>query len=352
MKMILKTYKSIITIFMIALFTGCGPDEPANASVSSLTSITLTSSTTVSDVNSVVTFTVTGNDGIDYTAESTITMADGTEISGNSYTTAAEGTFVFTASYNSLTSNGKQLTVSDTVVKFQKNVLIEDFTGTWCGYCPRVTYGIEQVEAATDFAIPVAIHVFDSMEASGIGTLVDHFNSAGSYPFAKLDRNVTWSSPQPSNLAQVVGFTTTDADLGLSISSALDGVSMTVDVSVKFEVDYSASNLKLIVYILEDNVIQDQTNSTSYYGGASVLTDFVHNDVLRVMLTDSFGDAILSSETVANTTFDKTFSMNVPSNVIDTAEVSVVAFVVDGDTKAVVNVQSAHLGETQAFQAL
>tara|TARA_B110000046_G_C12769656_1_gene304364 strand:+ start:382 stop:492 length:111 start_codon:yes stop_codon:yes gene_type:complete len=35
-----------------------------------------------------------------------------------------------------------------------------------------------------------------------------------------------------------------------------------------------------------------------------------------------------------------------------TAEVSVVAFVVDGDAKAVVNVQSTHLRETQAFQAL
>ena len=337
---------------MFSLFTGCSSDEPANAPELSVTSITLESSSNVSDVNSVVTFTVTGNDGVDYTADSTITMADGTALSGNSYSTAAEGAFVFTATYNSLTSNDKQITVSDTVIKFQKNVLIEDYTGTWCGYCPRVTYGIEQVEAETDFAVPVAIHVFDTMEVSGIGTLVNHFNSQGSYPFAKLDRNVTWSSPQPSNVAQVVSFTTTDADLGLLISPALDGSSMTIDVSVKFEVDYSSSNLKLVVYLLEDKVIHNQNNSTSYYGGESVLTDFEHNDVLRALLTDSFGDVILSSETVANNTFDKTFSMNVPSNVSDTNELSIVAFVVDGDTNAVVNVRSAHFGDTQNFQAL
>jgi len=50
--------------------------------------------------------------------------------------------------------------VDDTPVsgKFQKRVLIEDFTGTWCGYCPRVSYGIDRVMEQTTKAVPVAIH--------------------------------------------------------------------------------------------------------------------------------------------------------------------------------------------------
>ena len=53
--------------------------------------------------------------------------------------------------------------------KFQKNVLIEDYTGTWCQYCPRVAYGIQLVEAANIKAFPVAIH-------RGGGSAYDPFN--------------------------------------------------------------------------------------------------------------------------------------------------------------------------------
>ena len=41
---------------------------------------------------------------------------------------------------------------------FKKRVLIEDYTGTWCGNCTRVAYAIDQVNAESDKAVTVAIH--------------------------------------------------------------------------------------------------------------------------------------------------------------------------------------------------
>ncbi|MGK4569344.1 hypothetical protein [Flavobacterium sp. 3HN19-14] len=45
--------------------------------------------------------------------------------------------------------------------QFQKRVLIEDYTGTWCGNCTRVAYGIDQAKAISDRVVSVAIHSGD-----------------------------------------------------------------------------------------------------------------------------------------------------------------------------------------------
>ena len=41
---------------------------------------------------------------------------------------------------------------------FKKRVLIEDYTGTWCGNCTRVAHAIDEVKAQSDKVVTVAIH--------------------------------------------------------------------------------------------------------------------------------------------------------------------------------------------------
>ena len=59
-------------------------------------------------------------------------------------------------------------------------------------------------------------------------------------------------------------------------------------LNVKVKMGYSYDSMKLAVYMLEDGLIYDQRNFTSYYGGADQL-DFVHDDVLRRSLTNVWG---------------------------------------------------------------
>ena len=74
---------------------------------------------------------------------------------------------------------------------FKKHVLIEDYTGTWCGNCARVAYAVEQVKSQTDKAVTVAIHDGnDPYSFSGIGPLKDLIlpNSTWSLPISRLNR--------------------------------------------------------------------------------------------------------------------------------------------------------------------
>ncbi|WP_412984145.1 Omp28-related outer membrane protein [Pontimicrobium sp. IMCC45349] len=345
---------------VVAAYDGLTSNTLVVNAVPEITSITLSATSSLSNVyvGDNIMFNVIANNGQDVGSSSTITV-DGVDLGGNSYAATAVGTFQFEATYDGLTSNTVEVVVQPAPTKFTKKVLLEDYTGTWCGYCPRVAYGIELVQNDTDNAVPVAIHRGSTNPSSGsydpynynAGTLEDMINLQG-YPTAMLNRTIEWNYPEPNNVSQVVNLTSGDANLGLALTPTLNGGNISIDVNVKFGGLFSSDNIKLVVYVLEDDLFYDQTNYTSYYGGASTLANFEHDHVLRASLTSLLGDTIPSSEIVADNVYTNTISVAVPSNVSNTDKMSVVAFVVDGTTNTVYNVRSAHFGDDQAFEEL
>ena len=345
------------TLSVTASYSGLtSPAVQVSVEYDVLTNITLSSSSSTYYVGDTIEFTVTGDNSQNLSSMAEISV-NGTPITGNTYTVNSEGNLDVSATYDSFTSNSLQLNVFAAPLRFKKNVLVEDYTGTWCGQCPRVAYGIELVEQQTDQAVIVAIHRGSTSSSSSTydpynypaGALENMINLSG-YPTAMLNRTTEWNYPEPSNVNQVVNLTGNQAELGLAIAPTFTGNTMNIDVNVKFGEDYSSSSLKLVVYILEDGLFFNQVNYTSYYGGASVLTNFEHNHVLRGVLTNILGDAIPANETGTESIYTRTFSVDVPTNVSNSSNISVVAFVVD-DSNATLNSREANFGENQNFEA-
>jgi len=95
---------------------------------------------------------------------------------------------------------------------FQKNVLIEDYTGTWCGNCTRVSLAINLVEAQTDNMVAVAIHngvgvaTADPYHFEGIGPLKDLVspNSELALPISRLNRTTLWTSKENDHIYEAL----------------------------------------------------------------------------------------------------------------------------------------------------
>lgn len=320
-----------------------------------LTSISVTSNPTSIDAGGVLNFASLGNNGSSVTATSTF-YVNGTAIAGSSYTTDSAGTLdIYATHVNSLgatlTSPTIQVVVNN-VINFNKRVLIEDFTGTWCQYCPRVSYAIELVNAQTSDATIVAIHRYNSsidpFNFSGATALENQIGLSG-YPTAMLNRNTEWNYPETSNasVSQAVNLTSgVNPKLGVAMETTTSGNTSTVNVKVKF--GKSFSNLKLVVYALEDNLIYNQTNSTSYYGGANPIVGFEHDHVLREVLSSSILGETITGSTNLNDEFSKSFTYTIPGNV-NTNNVRFVAFVIDSSNKAL-NSREAGPNETQSFE--
>lgn len=299
-------------------------------------SMRVESSNTNLKIGDTADFTVFGKNALDaeydVTDSATLTV-NGNEIPGNRYMTLTTDDLMVTAAIDAVTSDVLNLSVADEVAPgtFQKTVSIIDATGTWCQFCPRVSYGIELVEAATDKAFIIAAHSLggDVMENPASIALVNQVNPAGSFPTAVLNGNIEWAFPEPDNVAQVTNLATGTTTMGVSVNSLVVGDNLQVYVSAAFA--QSMPGAKLAVYILESGIDADQVNGTSYYGGVNPLNEasgFTHNHTLRSSLTAVLGDAIPAGNTGAGQKYTQTFNVPIPDSILDRNEISVVAMII------------------------
>lgn len=234
---------------------------------------------------------------------------------------------------------------------FKKNVLIEDYTGTWCGNCTRVAYAVQQAEAQSDKVVAIAIHngndpyhfagfePLQDLVAPGVGLQL---------PVSRLNRTVIWNYPEPQNIAQVKNLTTNNYGFGLAINSTVVGGNLNVDVKTKFAQSFNNHDLKLVVCVLENHLNYNQVNYSSiYFGGQNPVQNFEHNHVLRSSITNILGDTFDGDKSVG-ATLTKSFSVPIPSNISNPNNISIVAFVTENNLA--LNARHADLGENQDFQ--
>ncbi len=298
-----------------------------------------------------VTFTATDNLDRDLSNLATF-YVNGSAITGNVYTPQALGDYDVYAVYDGIQSSTQTFTV--VASNYTTKVLVEDYTGTWCGYCPRLWWKIEDAVAQNANIIPAAIHDDTEMKYEYAASMESTFNVSG-FPTGKINRTLTWdeSQSQLNNAqAELVG-------LGLAINSTRTGNNLDITVKVGFDLTYT-EELKLVLYVLEDGLHYDQVNyynddaSTPVYQLGDPIPNFEYNYVVRKAFTDVYGDVIPSAETVAGGVYTRNFNVAIPvgtgqSDVHDPDNIHLIAFVVKGDSKTAINVQKADIGEDKDF---
>lgn len=348
----MKKLNLLFALLTFGLFISCSKDDNNGGdSGSTIQSITITATPTDVYTGDNIQFTVKGNNNADVSISSVI-YVNATPLVTNFYTPTTPGTLSVYAVYQvsstvSVTSPTIQIPVSQGI-SFNKRVLIEDYTGTWCQYCPRVAYAISQVLLQTTDAVPVAIHrgSSDPYNFSAASTLETLIGLQG-YPTGMLNRKTEWNYPENNYISQPVNLTLgTNPRIGLAMTNSVAGNTASVQVNVKFGKNFSG--LKLVVYALEDNLVYNQTNSTSFYGGVNPIVNFDYDDVLRSFLTTSILGDDITGTTNLNGVYTKSFTYNISAGT-NPANIHFTAFVLDSTGK-VLNTRDASSTATQAFE--
>lgn len=302
--------------------------------------------------NQIISFKVLNENGDDVTAMTTF-YVDGVEIIGNTFSSPIIGDFQV---YGVYTENG--VIVTTTVAPFKviipkRKVVLEDYTGTWCGFCPSVAAAIEDaLEFTSDLAV-VAIHETansnpDPMHFEDVQLLQDEFGVTG-LPAARINRTTIWHTPYSTN--DIAGMVGVNTDLAISLVSEINEGVLTVKVNVVYE-EGSVVGDKLVVYLVESGVIHSQTNyynqdpTSPYYQLGNPIPEFVHNEALRLSLSQIFGDNIPG--TAALEEYSKTYSATLSTD-YNSANLSLVVMVVSEDNTAR-NAQFADVNEEKAYE--
>ena len=336
------TFTDAGVIAVTAEFSGLSTSE--NITVIAPTTIVLTSDIASCWVDESATFTVVDNFGNDVTALAAITVG-GVSITANPHVFTAAGSFDVVATYYGLTSN----TVAVVAVQstHTTKVMVEDYTGTWCGYCPRLAYKIDQLALNNANVIPVAVHDDTPFGFSEVNAMANAFGITG-FPTGKISRTTTWNETD----AQVLNVLNDNKYCGLAIDSSISGATLSVTAKVHYDIDAGEEN-KLVVYVLEDGLHYDQANymnneaGSPWNGAGNPIPNFEHDNVARAALTNIFGDVIPTGDTVLGNTYTKDFTYTIPA-AYTAANLELVACVVDA-SGTVVNVQKVDAGSNQSF---
>ena len=296
--------------------------------------------------NQEITFEVFDAEGNDLTLESSF-IIDGVAIAGNQISYSEIGTHQVYAEYSIDSAIYNSDTRTFSIVIPRTKVVLEDYTGTWCGYCPSVSHAIEQVRVITNDLSVVAIHNGDEMTIPQESDLRYEFGING-FPTGRINRTTDWSYPYASS--PIESLIDTDNSIGISIDSQMDGMILAINLRVVSEEDLN--NHKIVAYLVEDNLIYDQTNYYNYdensyfFGMGNPIVDFVHNDVLRHSFTNVLGDSMENPTPALNDTFFN-YSIEIDSG-YNPANLGIVVMIVNQNNTAI-NSQFSRINSFQDF---
>lgn len=293
--------------------------------------------------------TVKDQNGADVTSASTIRI-NGTPYASNKYYTNTAGTITIKATKGSETSSDVTVTATDPGPSpFTQKLLTEDYTGTWCGYCPRVGASLKSYSSSNPNCIVVGIHgpagSSDPYNYTYVTQLASTFGVT-SFPTVIINRDSKWNENSTELNTQL----TKRAPVGIAFETSVTGSTINVKAKVKFDVT-TQMPLKIIVMLVEDNLVASQTNYYAPTYGPDPITNYVHKNTLRTAGTDIFGDDIPAAQQVAGNTWEKNMTINAAGyNISNCKVIATVVYGTNGlGRRGSLNSQEVNAGQNKNF---
>lgn len=230
------------------------------------------------------------------------------------------------------------------IVEPINKVVVEDYTGTWCGYCPPVAHAIYELKEVYDNIISVGIHNNDELTIDQESDLRSELGISG-FPSARLNRTISWLDPY--QISDVNSLLSEENHVAISINSTLENIELGVDLRIVSNVELV--NHKLVIYLVESNLIYDQSNYFNYvedsyfYNLGNPIENYSHQDVLRKSITNISGNALDIIQPLNDYKFNFNVQIN-PDFVVE--NLAIVAIVVDSNNNAI----NSQLGAVNSFQ--
>jgi thiol-disulfide isomerase/thioredoxin len=247
-----------------------------------------------------------------------------------------------------------------------RKVVLEEFTGAWCGWCPEGAEIVEQIATQNPInMIAIANHNGDGLQIPD-GAAIQNGLSVTGYPNADIDRfKFAAAAKIPVSRGQWATYfnerKTVPAIASVSIAN-LTYVASTnkyeADIKVKFtSAPVAGVPIAVNAYILEDSIkaegssLEQHNYSSSIQGGASVLSNWYHNHTLRMSLGGAWGfTTAIPATPVVNTEYTQHVSFSVPANYVK-KNLHIVAFASYNGTaannqKEIINAEEMRLSST------
>ena len=238
-----------------------------------------------------------------------------------------------------------------------QRVVVEEGTGTWCGYCPMGIVGLEKMyENYSDQFIGIALHQYNQKDPMFIADYTLNFHGA---PSCYVNRGNTEMDPYSSAPIVVAEELKQIPLLNVSVSGTYNSDSTEVDVTASIESLTSGGDYEVAYMLIADGLTGTgptwkQTNSYSgmhdyideedlmFLADEPTQMDQVYNDVLIASSYKNFVNQATFDDLVENGITEGNYTITMPTKdklvkALDYKQIYVVAIVIDNDTDEIVN---------------
>lgn len=258
----------------------------------------------------------------------------------------------------STTANGLNKTIAK---EFKRVAVVEEFTGTGCGYCPRGHVGMHKMhEQFGDQFIGIALHQYNQKDPMFIADYTLNFHGA---PSCYVNRGNTEMAPYSSAPIVVAEELKQLPLLNVSVSGTYNSDSTEVDVTASIESLTSGGDYEVAYMLIADGLTGTgsswkQTNSYSgmhdyideedlmFLADEPTQMDQVYNDVLIASSYKNFVNQATFDDLVENGITEGNYTLTMPTKdklvkALDYKQIYVVAIVIDNETDEIVNAGKA-----------
>lgn len=236
--------------------------------------------------------------------------------------------------------------------------VVEEFTGTWCGWCTVGYDGMERAyETFGDKVALIAVHNGDPMEISDYSSIASR---ADGYPSSLIDRDIS-AYPSAGNLDYYLNWQLENkvAVADLQVSASWNSLKRTISIDTKTRFVYSDENGNYgIAYVLVEDGMSGKTSNwaqANYLSGNDNYKDleFWYNSPSKVsgiqfnhvaVAAWNIADGVKNSvNPVIQAGEEQTFSYkanistNTNSLIQDKSKLKLVALLIDRSTGLIVN---------------
>lgn len=264
------------------------------------------------------------------------------------------------------------ITTVDPEKQVERTVVMEEFTGTWCGWCPRGQVAIDLLseEYGKKF-IPIAVHSGDNMQAADFNDVLAYFAGTG-FPYCNLNRAV-YGDPYGGSRGGDMGIDNdvndifarpTEATLSIdNMSLSEDKKTINITTSTSFSINCDDTPYGISYVLTEDGITGSQYNYFAMYASDYAKNPYLghltklgtyykatFNHVGRALYGTWGVEGSLSGAIVPGETKTHTYDIVVPENIKDINNVHVVAMLVDNKTGEIINAASMKVADVTAIK--
>lgn len=331
------------------------------------TNTTLSVDVTNLGSNAITSLTIDWNDGSSHSSVISVNIPVGGSATVNhptavNYATAVEANIAVSITDVNSTTDGNPTNNDGAAVHHtlsqvvQKNVVFEEGTGTWCGWCVRGIVAMEYMDANhPNQFIGIAVHNGDPMTV----TAYDNAANFSGFPGSNVDRVLLDQSVSNTDWENYFN-ARKDLNVPAGLNVTVSGTSsMTIDVDATFYTPYAAANYRLAVVMYENMVTGTGSswNQANYYSSQSqnldlidlngmnyknlpnpiLAADMVYDHVGRSLLGGYMGQTGTVPTTISDgTVASHTFNYTVPGT-STWSNMRAVAMLIDQNTGEIIN---------------